>query len=174
MRAALLALALLPPASADDAVETITVIANYVPASDVTQHARIDLDVRAMSARAGAGAFDEAWNYYANGEYSTKGEGLRSDQLTLEAEAAVRIRRIEADFGAFEREKQAQIDDERDKFEQSLAAVADKANLELEMRTRELERTKEQRRAEIYALNALMRERDQLRWEAWVAQSPAS
>ena len=33
---------------------------------------------------------------------------------------------------------------------------------------------KEQRRAEIYALNALMRERDQLRWEAWVAQSPAS
>ena len=40
-----------------DAPETITVIANYVPASDVTQHARIDLDVRAMSARAGAGAF---------------------------------------------------------------------------------------------------------------------
>ena len=33
-------------------------------------------------------------------------------------------------------------------LEQSLAAVADKANLELEMRTRELERTKEQRRAE--------------------------
>ena len=33
---------------------------------------------------------------------------------------------------------------------------------------------KEQRRAEIYALNALMRERDQLRWEAWVARSPAS
>ena len=76
MRAALLALAPLPPASADDAVETITVIANYVPASDVTQHARIDLDVRATSAR--AGAFDEAWNYYANGEYSTKGEGLRT------------------------------------------------------------------------------------------------
>ena len=51
MRAALLALALLPPASADDAIETITVIANYVPASDVTQHARIDLDVRAMCRR---------------------------------------------------------------------------------------------------------------------------
>jgi hypothetical protein len=96
---------------------------------------------------------EDEWFYGADLRFAgknviTKGEGLRSDQLTLEAEAAVRIRRIEADFGAFEREKQTEIDDEREKFEQGLASVADKANFELEMRTRELERTKDARRAE--------------------------
>ena len=35
----------------------------------------------------------------------TRGDALRADQLTLEAEAAVRMRRIEADFQVFEQEK---------------------------------------------------------------------
>merc|ERR1711939_903733 len=74
----------------------------------------------------------------------TRGDALRADQLTLEAEAAVRVRRIEADFQVFEQEKQATIDE---------------ANRKLELRTRELERTKDLRREECDA--AEKKERDE-------------
>ena len=52
---------------------------------------------------------------------------LQLDTAALEAEAAVRVRRIEADFQVFEQEKQATIDEERAVFEAKLQKLADEA-----------------------------------------------
>ena len=54
---------------------------------------------------------EDEWFYGADLRFEgrqvlTRGDALRADQLTLEAEAAVRVRRIEADFQVFEQEKQ--------------------------------------------------------------------
>ena len=96
---------------------------------------------------------EDEWFYGADLRFEgrqvlTRGDALRADQLTLEAEAAVRVRRIEADFQVFEQEKQATIDEERAVFEAKLQKLADEANRKLELRTRELERTKDLRREE--------------------------
>ncbi len=50
---------------------------------------------------------EDEWFYGADLRFEgrqvlTRGDALRADQLTLEAEAAVRVRRIEADFQVFE------------------------------------------------------------------------
>merc|ERR1712138_384867 len=57
---------------------------------------------------------EDEWFYGADLRFEgrqvlTRGDALRADQLTLEAEAAVRVRRIEADFQAFEQEKQVRL-----------------------------------------------------------------
>ena len=57
---------------------------------------------------------EDEWFYGADLRFEgrqvlTRGDALRADQLTLEAEAAVRVRRIEADFQAFEQEKQVRF-----------------------------------------------------------------
>ena len=57
---------------------------------------------------------EDEWFYGADLRFEgrqvlTRGDALRADQLTLEAEAAVRVRRIEADFQAFEQEKQVRV-----------------------------------------------------------------
>ena len=107
---------------------------------------------------------EDEWFYGADLRFEgrqvlTRGDALRADQLTLEAEAAVRVRRIEADFQVFEQEKQATIDEERAIFEAKLQKLADEANRKLELRTRELERTKDLRREECDA--AEKKERDE-------------
>ena len=80
-------------------------------------------------------------------------------QLPLEAEAAVRVRRIEADFQRFEAETRVTIDEARYAFEERLRKLSEGADRTLEIRTRELERTKEVRRGECDA--AEQRERDE-------------
>ena len=57
---------------------------------------------------------EDEWFYGADLRFEgrqvlTRGDALRADQLTLEAEAAVRVRRIEADFQVFEAEKQVRV-----------------------------------------------------------------
>jgi len=54
------------------------IYASYEPLTDVTEHAKIDLDVAAFSSAAGAGDFDAAWTLYADGANSAKGSGLRT------------------------------------------------------------------------------------------------
>jgi len=57
---------------------------------------------------------EDEWFYGADLRFEgrqvlTRGDALRADQLTLEAEAAVRVRRIEADFQVFEQAKQVRV-----------------------------------------------------------------
>ena len=75
-----------------------------------------------------------------------KGEQLHQDQRTLEAEEAVKVRKIEADYEEFERERRDELNAERSAFEAKMAESADRANMEIELRTRELERAKEEKR----------------------------
>ncbi len=101
-------------------------------------------------------------------------------QQQLERESAELARK--AKYAAFDAEAMRTLAVERSQdakraLQQREATISDamerKRRDASDRRLKEAE-DKEQRRAEIYALNALMRERDQLRWEAWVAQSPAS
>jgi len=107
---------------------------------------------------------EDEWFYGADLRFEgrqvlTRGDSLRADQLTLEAEAAVRVRRIEADFQRFEAETRVTIDEARYAFEERLRKLSEGADRTLEIRTRELERTKEVRRGECDA--AEQRERDE-------------
>lgn len=77
-----------------------------------------------------------------------RGEELQNTHLTLEAEAAVRIRRIEAEYSQFERERRDAVRATNDSFEKELAEKADKAQADLELRMRELERERLSRRAQ--------------------------
>ena len=53
-------------------------IGGYKPATDVTPHAAIDLDVLDFEAALEAGEWDAAWAVYADGAHSAKGDGLRT------------------------------------------------------------------------------------------------
>ena len=53
-------------------------IAGYVPASDVTEHAKIDLDYEAIDEATESGEWDAAWAHYSEGGHSVKGEGFRT------------------------------------------------------------------------------------------------
>jgi hypothetical protein len=64
--------------AAGAAAETFAPIAAYVPGSDVTPHARIDLDVYDMIGELASGNWAEAWSLYAEGKNSPKGAGLRT------------------------------------------------------------------------------------------------
>ena len=70
------------------------------------------------------------------------------------------MRKIEVDFEAFEREQRARIDGARREFEAQQAAESDRTRLEAEFRTRELLRTKEEKRAQFEADEARAREED--------------
>jgi hypothetical protein len=64
--------------AAGAAAETFAPIASYVPGSDVTPHAMIDLDIKEMIDELGEGDWAAAWDLYANGKNSAKGAGLRT------------------------------------------------------------------------------------------------
>ena len=57
---------------------TYDAIAGYTPATDVTAHAAIDLDMTAINDYAGSGDFDSAIDMYKNGGNSAKGSGWRT------------------------------------------------------------------------------------------------
>lgn len=96
---------------------------------------------------------EEEWYYGADLVYTgrqivERGEELYNTQLGLEAEAAVRIRRIETEFAAFERDRTDVLKARTEKFEKELADSADAAQADLDLRLRELERERETRRAQ--------------------------
>lgn len=66
-------------------------LAGYVPANDVLQHSRIDLDLSDLDALLLAARWDDAGALYAGGRYSDKGQGklrnLRAFSTDLEAKA---------------------------------------------------------------------------------------
>eukprot|EP00633_Aureoumbra_lagunensis_P003266 CAMPEP_0197301142 /NCGR_PEP_ID=MMETSP0890-20130614/49982_1 /TAXON_ID=44058 ORGANISM="Aureoumbra lagunensis, Strain CCMP1510" /NCGR_SAMPLE_ID=MMETSP0890 /ASSEMBLY_ACC=CAM_ASM_000533 /LENGTH=531 /DNA_ID=CAMNT_0042780345 /DNA_START=635 /DNA_END=2230 /DNA_ORIENTATION=- len=75
-----------------------------------------------------------------------RGERLQNHRLTLEAQAAVRVRRIENDFNEYEREQRENISNEREVFENNLATHAERAKYDLQLRLQELERERDKRR----------------------------
>ena len=61
----------------------ITVLAGYTPETDVSQHARIDLDQQEFETLLGAGQFTEAGTLYAGGKHSTKSGAGGTTKRTL-------------------------------------------------------------------------------------------
>jgi len=74
------------------------------------------------------------------------GTQLMLDRRSLEADEAVKIRKIEVDYNEFEKAKQAIVDKDRHNFEQKMAEASDRVQIEVELRTRELNRLKEERK----------------------------
>lgn len=116
----------------------------------------VDATVRAMPP-------EDDWYYGAalrqeGQDIKEKGEMLFQDQRTVEAEAAVKIRRIEHDFQLFEAEKQVEIDDKRRGFEADMAKNEDRLNAAVETRTRELQRSKDNKREEFDEIERKARE----------------
>jgi hypothetical protein len=89
-----------------------------------------------------------------------KGEMLFQDQRTIEAEEAVKVRRIEHDFENFQAEKMEEIDQSRRDFEAKIAADQDRLTGAIETRTRELQRNKEDKRQEFEETERKAREEE--------------
>ena len=88
------------------------------------------------------------------------GDQLAQDMRTVEAEEAVKVRRVENDFETFEKEKRAIIDGGRTEFEAETAAEVDRANDMIAIRTRELQRNAAETRKEFDAEEKKAREEE--------------
>jgi hypothetical protein len=75
-------------------------------------------------------------------ELNLRGKDLADERRTLEAEAAVKIRKIEEDCAAFLQDREEAIRADRYKFEVKVAETNEKVAIQLEIRTKELEKTK--------------------------------
>ena len=75
MKSYLIIVALAIGANADGHTDDI---ATYQPASDVEEHAKIDLDFRDFRTQLEQGDWDDAWAAYADGGNSVKGDGFRT------------------------------------------------------------------------------------------------
>ena len=73
MKSSLIVVALAIGANADGHTDDI---ATYQPASDVEEHAKIDLDFRNFDRELEQGEWDDAWATYADGGHSDKGDGF--------------------------------------------------------------------------------------------------
>lgn len=78
----------------------------------------------------------------------SSGVDLRDDQRNLAAEVAVKVRKIEADFEGFEKEKREDLDRDRAVFEATIEEHNAKAQLANAARVAELERYLETKRSE--------------------------
>lgn len=76
------------------------------------------------------------------------GQDLRDDQRNLNAEIAVKVRKIEIDFEQFEKEKQVDINHDRAKFESTIAEYNANFGAATQNRIAELERYRENKRLE--------------------------
>jgi len=88
------------------------------------------------------------------------GGQLMLDRRSLEADEAVKIRKIEVDYNEFEKEKQGVVDKDRHDFEQKMAEASDRVQIEVELRTRELNRLKEERKGDNEEAEQRAREED--------------
>jgi hypothetical protein len=78
----------------------------------------------------------------------SRGLDLNNDRRTLEAEAAIKIRRVQSDIDDYIGDKEEQLSRERKAFEMTIAAENDRSNLAIETRQAELEKAKIERRKE--------------------------
>jgi hypothetical protein len=89
-----------------------------------------------------------------------KGDQLAQDMRTVEAEEAVKVRRVDNDFETFEGAKRSEIDGARSSFEAQMAADLERQNDMIEIRTRELQRNKEEMRKEFEVEEKVVREEE--------------
>jgi len=94
---------------------------------------------------------EDDWYFGANlriegANLREEGMQLMLDRKSLEADEAVKIRKIEVDYNDFEKLKQGVVDKDRHDFEQKMAEASDRVQIEVELRTRELNRLKEERK----------------------------
>jgi hypothetical protein len=73
---------------------------------------------------------------------------LDDDRRVMEAEAAVKIHKIEADLKAYVETRKDEVQIERATFEGKIAQINDRVNLDIEIRTAELERLKASKEVE--------------------------
>jgi hypothetical protein len=89
-----------------------------------------------------------------------RGDQLAQDLRTVDAEEAVKVRRVETDFEGFEKEQRLAIDGARATFEEAAAADTDRQNDLIELRTRELQRNREETRKDFEAEEKRMRDEE--------------
>jgi hypothetical protein len=77
-----------------------------------------------------------------------KAADLDDDRMVMEAEAAVKIHKIEADLKAHTIARTQEVELERATFEGKMAQINDRINLDIEIRTAELERLKASKQIE--------------------------
>ena len=78
----------------------------------------------------------------------TRGLDLSNDRKTLEAEATIKIRKVEADLAEFLAKKVDKMKREREQFELKIAEGNDASALKIETRAAELEKAKQDKRKE--------------------------
>jgi hypothetical protein len=76
-------------------------------------------------------------------ELASRGQTLSDDRRALEAQETIKIRKFQADLEAFEAETRDSMAKDRQEFEDGLGREADRVNLEIEIRTRELVRMRD-------------------------------
>lgn len=81
-----------------------------------------------------------------------KGAALEDDRRALEAEAAVKIHKIEDDANSYVNKEEAELAKERSAFEAKLAQTNDKIDREIEARANSLTKAKEEKKAELLAV----------------------
>jgi hypothetical protein len=87
-----------------------------------------------------------------------KGASLEADRRTLEAEAALKIHKIQSDIDNYVKERSTEIDRERKAFETKLAQKRDRVALDIELRNAELEKTKEIKKREFTQIERTAKE----------------
>ena len=87
-----------------------------------------------------------------------RGSDLEDDRRTMEAEAAVKIHKIDDDLEQHVKDRLAELDRERRLFRTKLDQQNDRIALDIELRKAELERLKEQRKKEFAATEKKARE----------------
>eukprot|EP00599_Poterioochromonas_sp_BG-1_P003191 CAMPEP_0173133270 /NCGR_PEP_ID=MMETSP1105-20130129/630_1 /TAXON_ID=2985 /ORGANISM="Ochromonas sp., Strain BG-1" /LENGTH=1788 /DNA_ID=CAMNT_0014044913 /DNA_START=1672 /DNA_END=7038 /DNA_ORIENTATION=+ len=86
------------------------------------------------------------------------GSDLENDRRTLEAEAAVKIHKIENDLKDYIKEREDELEKERKLFLNKLSQQNDQIKLQLEIRKEELEKLKETRKKEFQQIEKKARE----------------
>lgn len=87
-----------------------------------------------------------------------RGNSLDDDRKTLEAEAAVKIYKIENDLNNHVKERDSETKRERDLFEAKISQQIDRINLDVELRQDELVKMKETKKVEFKAIEKQARE----------------
>lgn len=80
-----------------------------------------------------------------------RGQALDEDRRTLEAEASVKINKINLDLEVYVQDRESELHRERDAFELQLAQKADRIALDIEIRHAELQRLREAKAIEFAA-----------------------
>lgn len=88
-------------------------------------------------------------------ELLRKGGELEDDRRTLEAEAAVKIHKIDMDLQEYLKTREEELERERKLFGTKLAQQRDRIALDIELRKQELEKLKAERKKEFQAVGKL-------------------